>query len=507
MTRWGMVIDLDKCVGCDTCSAACYQMNHAPAGASWREVIPLDSVKLGDPENGRLFLPTNCMHCSDAPCQTVCPTTATFRHENGIVDIHDELCIGCGYCVVACPYLARTITRYDNVYAFDPPELQAAASDRSGICTKCNFCLPRVEAGLAQGLVPGVDADASPNCVNFCIADAIHFGDLNDPQSNVSQMIATKPTVRLQESLGTDPAIQYVMRSDYPYKNGTAVELVPPRRQKVWHKPAVFNFILGGTGTAVYLLGLVLQWLTLPVGDWYKLAGPALVGLGLLGLTVEAGRPLRSIHIFRGWRHSWMSREAIAAALFLPLALVEWLWPNHYLAAFAGAAALAFLISQGFIVYRSRGVTAWNQPVVPWIMVAASLVSGVGLWLFAGAWIFSPDIDLLVVLGLILVLAQAGLWLVYLRGSEDKAMVLAAAALQKRRSLWAVLGVGTVLPMVLLAGLGLAQAPAWLSVATAVLAGLAMVGGSAALKAQLILQAGYLRGIQAGAVRHGREQL
>ncbi len=500
MTRWGMVIDLEKCVGCDTCSAACSQMNHVPAGAGWRQVIPLDMPKLGNPQNGRLFLPTNCMHCSDAPCQTVCPTTATFRHADGIVDIHDELCIGCGYCVVACPYLARTITRFDEVYAFTP-ELLTTASDRSGICTKCNFCLPRVEAGLAQGLTPGVDAAASPNCVNFCIADAIHFGDLHDPASNISRMIQEKPTMRLQEELGTDPAIQYVMRPDYTGMNGTAVELVPPRKQKVWHKPAAFNFILGGTGAAVYLLGLWLDWLGVPVTEWYKLLGPVLVGLGLLGLTLEAGRPFRSIHILRGWRHSWMSREAWAAVLFMPLAFAEWIWPHAALALLAGLAALAFLISQGFIVYRSRAVTAWNKPVVLWIMVAASFVSGAGFFLLAAALFNQTVIPYLAVAGLVSVLVQGGLWLVYLRGSGDKAFGLGTAVLRKRRSLLVTVGLGVVVPLILLTGILLVDLPPLLLGVTAVFGGGAVLLGSAGLKAQLILQAGYLRGIQAGPVQ------
>ncbi len=497
MTRWGMVIDLEKCVGCDTCSAACSQMNHTPAGAGWRQVIPLDTVKLGNPQNGRLFLPINCMHCGDAPCQTVCPTTATFRRADGIVDIHDELCIGCGYCVAACPYLARTITRYDEVYAF-APELLPAASDRSGICTKCNFCLPRVEAGLAQGLTPGVDAAASPNCVNFCIADAIHFGDLRDPSSNVSRLIQAKPTMRLQEDLGADPAIQYVTRPDYPGANGAGVELVPPRKQKVWHKPAAFNFIMGGMGAAVYVLGLWLDWLGAPATEWHKLLAPALIGLGLLGLTLEAGRPFRSIHIFRGWRHSWMSREAWAAAFFLPLAVAAWLWPDSAPDWLAGLAALVFLVSQRFIVYRSRAVAAWNKPIILGIMAAASFAGGAGLFLLAAGLFNQGVISYLAAAGLASVLAQGGLWLVYLRGSGDTAFDLGTAVLRRRRSLLATVGLGIVLPLILLTGILLVEIPSFLLGATAVIGGGAMLLGGAALKGQLILRAGYLRGIRAG---------
>jgi len=146
---------------------------------------------------------------------SVCPTKATFQHPNGIVDIDAKLCIGCGYCILACPYHARVIIFHsdDDLEEELVPESGAenlSESDHIGVCTKCNFCLPRIEAGLAKGLKPGIDQEASPACKINCTAGAIYFGNLNDPESEVSQLIKKNKTARLQEEMGTGPAIYYI---------------------------------------------------------------------------------------------------------------------------------------------------------------------------------------------------------------------------------------------------------------------------------------------------------
>lgn len=211
MTRWGMVIDLRKCVGCQTCTIICKQTNNLPPGVFWRRVQ--DSETGSYPNVERTFLPMGCMHCSEPPCLDVCPTTATYRRPDGIVGINYDICIGCGYCVVACPYLARTLIMENTPYfpdGFTPPEKHLADPGRIGVATKCNFCLPRVDAGLAQGLKPGVDFEATPACVGACIANALHFGDLEDPNSNVSKLIRENRTTRIGEELGTDPGVHYI---------------------------------------------------------------------------------------------------------------------------------------------------------------------------------------------------------------------------------------------------------------------------------------------------------
>ena len=212
MQRWGMVVDLRKCVGCQTCTIACKQTNNTPPRVFWRWVA---DTELGTyPDVARMFVPMGCQHCTDAPCFDVCPTTATYKRADGIVDIQYDLCIGCGYCIVACPYLARNIV-FDTIPYYEsgliPPEITLAHPDRVGVATKCNFCLPRVEEGLAKGWTPGVHPDATPACCGSCIANALHFGDLDDPESKVSKYVRENKTARLSEELGTDAGLYYIV--------------------------------------------------------------------------------------------------------------------------------------------------------------------------------------------------------------------------------------------------------------------------------------------------------
>ncbi len=210
MTRWAMVADLRRCVGCQTCTAACKHANATPPGVQWRRVL---DIEVGEyPEVKRAFVPTGCMHCDDPPCMHVCPTTATRKRADGIVTIDYDLCIGCAYCAVACPYDARF--KVDRVeFAFGTSmknEEKTLHEDRIGVATKCTFCVERIDAGLEKGLKPGADPQATPACVNSCIAQALHFGDIEDPESNVSQLLAENQHFRLHEELGTGPRFYYL---------------------------------------------------------------------------------------------------------------------------------------------------------------------------------------------------------------------------------------------------------------------------------------------------------
>ncbi len=211
MTRYVMVVDLRRCVGCQTCTAACRHANATPPGVQWRQVLDME---IGDyPDVARAFVPVGCMHCGDPPCKHVCPTTATGQRDDGMVTIDYDLCIGCGYCAVACPYQARHITHKPTfAYGDEPSPAEAARFDerRLKVATKCTFCVDRVDAGEAQGLTPGVDPEATPACVNSCIANALHFGDRDDPESNVSRLLAETRHFRMHEELGTEPGIHYI---------------------------------------------------------------------------------------------------------------------------------------------------------------------------------------------------------------------------------------------------------------------------------------------------------
>ncbi|MDK9720206.1 MAG: 4Fe-4S dicluster domain-containing protein [Rhodospirillales bacterium] len=213
MTKYVLVADLRRCVGCQTCTAACKNSNATAPGVQWRKVLDIETGEF--PDVRRTFLPVGCMHCDDPPCLTVCPSTATKKRDDGIVLIDYDLCIGCAYCAVACPYQARFKVK-DRLSAYG--ELagemahEAARFDPSmiGVAQKCTFCADRIDEGLANGFVPGRDWQATPACVNSCISNALQFGDLDDKDSAVSRLLAESQSSRMHEELGTGPNIYYI---------------------------------------------------------------------------------------------------------------------------------------------------------------------------------------------------------------------------------------------------------------------------------------------------------
>ncbi len=211
MTRYAMVVDLRRCVGCQTCTAACRHTNATPPGVQWRWVL---DVEAGDyPDVSRTFVPVGCQHCEDPPCESVCPTTATKKRDDGIVTIDYDLCIGCAYCSVACPYLARyKVNQRENAFGERAMANEDKRADpaKIGVATKCTFCVDRIDDGLAKGLKPGVDPDATPACANACIADALVFGDIEDPDSRASQLLRENDSFRMHEELGTGPGFYYL---------------------------------------------------------------------------------------------------------------------------------------------------------------------------------------------------------------------------------------------------------------------------------------------------------
>jgi len=206
--HWGMLINLDLCIGCEYCQRACCASNDVLADEPWNVVLP-DKTSGGN----TFFLSRPCLHCQNAPCVEVCPVKATYHREDGLVVMDYDRCIGCRYCQVACPYDARRFNweaRTDEnpyVPAWGEPEVERRPR---GVVEKCTFCIHRIDAGLAKGLMPGEDREATPACVNICPVGARTFGNLMDPNSKVSQLIASNPTLRLRDDLGTDTSVYYI---------------------------------------------------------------------------------------------------------------------------------------------------------------------------------------------------------------------------------------------------------------------------------------------------------
>ena len=210
MTRWAMVADLRRCVGCQTCTASCKVTNATPPGVQWRRVIDMEFGEY--PEVQRAFVPVGCQHCDEPSCVAACPSTATRKRADGIVTMDYDLCIGCAYCAVACPYQARYRTLRASFAYGEPIDSEAMTHKeaRLAVATKCTFCVDRIDDGLARGLQPGVDPEATPACVNACIAKAMTFGDLDDPRSNVSTLLAGNQHFRMHEELGNGPGFFYL---------------------------------------------------------------------------------------------------------------------------------------------------------------------------------------------------------------------------------------------------------------------------------------------------------
>ena len=214
--HWGMVIDLQKCVGCNACTVACKAENNTPPGVTYHVVIEEEIGRY--PNVTRRFLPRPCMQCQHPPCTSVCPVNATYKRADGVVVVDYEACIGCRYCLAACPYGARSadlgdfytvdktpgVAEYDLLPSFEyGKEWKRNPARRNaspiGNARKCTFCLHRL------------DKEMLPACITTCIGGARFFGDLNDAASLVARQAASPRVMRLKEELGTEPSVYYLL--------------------------------------------------------------------------------------------------------------------------------------------------------------------------------------------------------------------------------------------------------------------------------------------------------
>ncbi|GAB4190792.1 MAG: 4Fe-4S dicluster domain-containing protein [Phycisphaeraceae bacterium] len=221
--RWVMVIDQRKCIGCHACTIGCVAENKLPPGVVYRPVITEERGEF--PNVSLKFTPRPCMQCDAPPCVPVCPVKATWKRPDGIVTIDYDKCIGCRYCLTACPYGARTsdfglhytdadggkqaespATLGEGAAAWEhkPNHEYAKHWDREnhnspvGNARKCHFCLHRLEKGEL------------PMCTTTCIGRATYFGDHNDPDSLVTELIAKNNVHTLLPHKGTKPRVFYI---------------------------------------------------------------------------------------------------------------------------------------------------------------------------------------------------------------------------------------------------------------------------------------------------------
>ena len=215
--RWGMAVDLSKCVRCYGCIAACRIEHFLPMGVSWPKLVAMET---GGEHPIVSTYSVRCNQCKDAPCVDVCPTGATYRRDDGIVMVDQDKCVGCRYCIIACPYQNRTFLSKDKDRGFFPKRIHTDFEQAGkrlyphthGTTEKCNFCAERIDYGLAHGLTPGVDRDATPACVNTCPAKALMFGDIDDPESEISKFIKENEGFQLHPEYETDPSIYFIER-------------------------------------------------------------------------------------------------------------------------------------------------------------------------------------------------------------------------------------------------------------------------------------------------------
>lgn len=220
MTRYGMAIDLTRCFGCQTCAVACKMANNVPVDVAYNVVYTKQERDYENPGSAVIkgsfcydnvggsydnpyveYFPVGCQHCDNASCVEVCPTGATTKDpDTGIVSIDYDLCIGCQSCMKACPYDVRTLLPGDVEYYL---EIEVGEHDapphHPNTVEKCTFCKNLIDRGEV------------PACMDLCPGRARYWGDLDDPNSEVSQAIEGRETIRYKESAGTEPNVYYLV--------------------------------------------------------------------------------------------------------------------------------------------------------------------------------------------------------------------------------------------------------------------------------------------------------
>lgn len=473
--RYGFVIDQDRCIGCHACTVACKEEHNVPIGVfrTWVKYIEKGAF----PASSRHFGVMRCNHCDNAPCVEICPTTALFRRGDGIVDFDSARCIGCKSCMQACPY--------DALY-IDPNSHTAA---------KCNFCAHRVERNL------------EPACVIVCPTQAIMTGDLDDPASKVSRIVATQRVSTRKPHKGTEPKLYYVgINSDLLHPT-----TIVPQRSHFWsekqpgeHHYRGFDYDAAaersnapshaqareiydvahpapwGWRIAAYLwtksiaTGLLLVAAVLialhydakdPILSTFASGGAVVfTGLTALLLIIDLKRPLRFVFLLTKPNfRSWVVIGTYILALYGVLAFA-WFLEAYYgrpvppeLIFSAAPAAVACACYSAFLFAQAKGRELWQSPLFFWHLLVQSFIAGAAsIRLIAAAsglvGSFFPLLDKMTALALLLALLMITIEVTTPAAGEDLRYatdVMARGAL--RLPFWIVaVGLGTVVPIVIL---------------------------------------------------------
>jgi Fe-S-cluster-containing dehydrogenase component/formate-dependent nitrite reductase membrane component NrfD len=486
--RYGFIIDQNRCIGCHACTVACKEEHNVPVGVYRTWVKYIEKGKF--PETKRYFGVLRCNHCDDAPCVEICPTVALFRRPDGIVDFDNERCIGCKSCMQACPY--------DALY-IDPNTNTAA---------KCNFCAHRVEVGL------------EPACVIVCPEQAIIAGDLDDPKSRISRIVAREKVSARKPEKGTKPKLFYVgidgdllrpakmdpqpthvwadktpgedlysLKEEYGARPNTRGDSTPGIAREVYDvpHPPPWGWKIGSyLWTKSIAAGVVLVAAVLLRSGFQEeasllhvaspLAAVAFTALTTLLLILDLKRPDRFHYLLiKPNPRSWLviggyilMIYSLFAFLWLAFGLFgasppSWLiWPGALLA-LAAAGYTAFLFAQ------AKGRDLWQSPLFLWHLIVQAFIAGaattilIALALGSSSALVSSAGKILAVslaLNLVMVVGEA----VLPHAGED---VKRATDLWVRGALrlrfWAVaVGLGMVLPLILffIAGSSVAYAAA-----------------------------------------------
>lgn len=387
--RYGFVLDQNLCIGCHACTVACKEENQVPVGVfrTWVKYIEKGEF----PHTSRHFGVMRCNHCDTAPCIEICPTKALYHRSDGIVDFDSGRCIGCKSCMQACPY--------DALY-IDP---------NSNTAAKCNFCAHRVEANL------------QPACVIVCPTQAIIAGDLDNPSSNVSRIVATEKVSVRKPQKGTRPKLFYVgvegdllqptrlsRQNTYAWAEqrddrAIQVEFNPSVTREIYDvsHPALWGWKIAAylwtksIAAGVLLVAAILIGLSRNTGRLFIVVSPV-IALSALGATamlliLDLKRPDRFLYLltksnFRSWLvlggYILMLYGGLGSA-WLITGVVTARVPT-ILAWCTATAAIGSACYSAFLFAQAKGRDLWQSPLFLWHLLLHALIAGSSTLLIAG---------------------------------------------------------------------------------------------------------------------------